>query len=147
MNLVPVSPTDLDRLLAGDTGGLAVAPGWPHEDTEPGLSFVRTGGLAWLICDDDGRVAGECGTKTAPDDDGAVEIGYGLAPQSRGRGLGTSALKLLLAELAAIPAVRRIDAQVHVGNTASQRMLVAAGFTEQGRYGNELCFVLPINPR
>jgi len=147
MNLVPVSLAGLDRLLAGDTGELAVAPGWPHEDTDPGLSFVRFGGLAWLICDDDGRIAGECGTKTAPDEDGAVEIGYGLAPQSRGRGLGTGALNLLLGELTANPAVRRIEARVHVGNEASARMLARAGFTEQDRRGGERCFVLPMHPR
>jgi RimJ/RimL family protein N-acetyltransferase len=147
MRLLPVGVADVERLIAGDTGDLAIAPGWPHEDTAPGLSFVGTGGRAWLICDDDDRVVGECGTKTAPDDDGAVEIGYGLAPQSRGHGIGTRTLQLLIAEVRALPDVRRIDASVHVGNTASIRMLERAGFAREGGRGNELSFSLLVDAR
>lgn len=147
MRLLPVDAADVRRLIAGDTGHLAIAPGWPHEDTAPGLSFVGTGGRAWLICDDDDRVVGECGTKTAPDDAGAVEIGYGLAPQSRGRGIGTQALQLLIDEVCALPDVRRIDASVHVGNTASIRLLERAGFARDGAHGDELCFSLPVDAR
>ena len=147
MMLLPVDRARVDRLLAGETDGLALAPGWPHEDTEPGLSFVRAGGRAWLVVDDDGRACGECGTKAAPDADGVVEIGYGLAPQSRSRGLGTRAVRLLLDELAAAPDVRRIEARVHVGNTPSMRLLERLGFTPDGSRGDEVLFGLSTNPR
>lgn len=147
MNLLPIGSAEVAKLLAGEVGDLDLAPGWPHEDTEPGLSFVATGGRSWLIVDDDGRVAGECGTKTAPDADGTVEIGYGLAPQSRGRGLGSRALQLLIDELAATPGVRRIDAQVHVANTPSIRLLERAGFAAQGRRGPEWSYSLDLSSR
>src|SRR5947208_1453173 len=102
MRLLPYdATTGLDDLRA-----LAAAPGWPHADTPPALAFAAAGGLTWLIVDDDGRVAGECGTKGPPDADGVVEIGYGLAGASRGRGLGTRAVSALLTELAARPEVR-----------------------------------------
>jgi RimJ/RimL family protein N-acetyltransferase len=129
---VRLEPLDLDgrdAVLRGDLGGLAAAPGWPHDDTAPGLSFLDSGGAVFLIIDDDGRVAGECGSKTPPTTNGSVEIGYGLAAPSRGRGLGTAAVAALVSELAARADVRRVEAEVHVGNVASQRLLERLGFT------------------
>jgi RimJ/RimL family protein N-acetyltransferase len=131
---VRLEPLDLagrDAALRGDLGaigGLTAAPGWPHDDTRPGLSFLDSGGWAFLIIDDDGRVAGECGTKLPPTEDGMVEIGYGLAAPSRGRGLGTAAIEALVSWLAQRGDVSRIEAEVHVGNAASQRLLERIGF-------------------
>lgn len=106
----------------------AVAPGWPHDDTFDGLSFAAAGAWTWLIFDDADRVAGECGVKALPDESGRVEIGYGLAAGSRGRGLGTRAVAALLNELAATAAVREVIAGVHPGNVASSRLLERLGF-------------------
>jgi RimJ/RimL family protein N-acetyltransferase len=131
MMLVELDRAGRAAALAGDLGGRTAAPGWPHEDTEPGLSFLDSGGTAFLVIDDDGRVAGECGTKTAPDRKGVVEIGYGLGSQSRGRGLGTAAVAALLEVLAA-RGVRAIDAEVHVINVASWRLLERLGFVTTG---------------
>jgi RimJ/RimL family protein N-acetyltransferase len=127
---------ELDRAaraaaLCGDLAGRTAAPGWPHEDTEPGLSFLDSGGLAFLVIDDDGRVAGECGTKTAPDPDGVVEIGYGLGLRSRGQGLGTTAVAALLETLAA-RGVTAVEAEVHARNIASWRLLERLGFHATG---------------
>jgi RimJ/RimL family protein N-acetyltransferase len=127
VRLEPVDAATVQALLAGDLGGREIAPGWPHENTRAGLSFVNHGGLALLIIDDDGRVAGECGTKAPPDDDGMVEIGYGLAPRSRGQGLGTAAVAALVELLRADPSVRRIEAEVHAHNIASQRVIERQG--------------------
>jgi RimJ/RimL family protein N-acetyltransferase len=121
-----------DALLRGSLGEFEAAPGWPHEDTEPGMSFLDSGGAVFLILDDDGRIAGECGTKTAPGPDGAVEIGYGLAPHSRGRGLGGAAVAALVAWLAAQSEVAVVEAEVHVGNAPSWRVLERLGFSSTG---------------
>jgi RimJ/RimL family protein N-acetyltransferase len=107
---------------------LPAAPGWPHPDTATGLAYAEAGAWTWLIVDDDGRVAGECGVKGPPTDEGMVEIGYGLAGPSRGRGLGTRAVAALVAELRARPGVRRVDAFVATDNIASRRVLERAGF-------------------
>jgi len=108
---------------------LPTAPGWPHADTPAGLAYAEAGAWTWLVLDDDGRVAGECGVKGPPTDAGEVEIGYGLAGPSRGRGLGTRAVAALVEELRHRPGVRRIDAQVVADNLPSRRVLERAGFT------------------
>jgi RimJ/RimL family protein N-acetyltransferase len=130
-----LSPLDLvgrDALRQGDLGSFSAAPGWPHEDSEPGMSFLDSGGLVFLVIDDDGRIAGECGTKTPPGPDGMVEIGYGLAVPSRGHGLGGAAIAALVAQLAERPDVQVVEAEVHVGNVASWRLLERLGFTVSG---------------
>lgn len=120
---------------AGDPSQLAghdVAPGWPHDDTADALAFTAAGAWTWLILDDDDRIAGECGVKAPPDEAGTVEIGYGLAPASRGHGLGGQALAALLEEVRATPGVRRIVAEVHPSNLPSRRMLERCGFALVG---------------
>ena len=115
---------------AGDVpSDLPTAPGWPHEDTAPGLGFAAHGAWTWLIVDDDGRIAGECGVKGPPDGDGIVEIGYGLAGPSRGRGLGGRAVATLVDELRRRPGVRAIEAEIAPDNVASRRVVERLGFT------------------
>jgi RimJ/RimL family protein N-acetyltransferase len=148
MRLDPVADAGhRDALLAGDVGELDVAPGWPHEDTRPGMSFLDSGGRAFLIIDDDGRIAGECGTKSQPNSDGVVEIGYGLAAPSRGKGLGTAAVRALVGELRDDPAVRGIEAEVHIGNEPSLRILESLGFTRSQQPANGYVrYLLPVGP-
>ena len=120
MRLVPYSATT--------AATLPVAPGWPHDDTAAALSFAASGAWTWLILDDDDRIVGECGVKTLPDEDGVVEIGYGLSASCRGRGLGTRAVTALLAELVGRPGVHAITAEIAAGNDASRRLLERLGF-------------------
>lgn len=127
MRLVPYS--------AAAAATLPVAPGWPHADTAAGLGFATNGAWVWLILDDDDRIAGECGIKAPPGPDGVVEIGYGLAGPSRGRGLGTRAVRALVDELTARPGVRVIVAEVAVDNLPSRRLLERLGFTVTGSDG------------
>ena len=130
--LVAVDADTVDALLDGDAGGLDVAPGWPHDDTAAGLAFVRSGGTQFLVLDDAGRIAGECGTKTPMRPDGSVEIGYGLAAPSRGHGLGGRAVAELVEWLEEQPGIRVIVADVHVSNTASRRIVERLGFVPEG---------------
>jgi RimJ/RimL family protein N-acetyltransferase len=133
VKLVPVvDRARRDSLLNGDVDGFEAAPGWPHDDTEPGMSFLDSGGWVFLVIDDDGRIAGECGTKLAPGPERIVEIGYGLAPASRGRGLGGAAVAELVSWLAARPDIDAIEAEVHIGNVASWRVLERLGFRPAG---------------
>jgi RimJ/RimL family protein N-acetyltransferase len=123
------------------------APGWPHDDTADALRFAAGGGWTWLVLDDDRRVAGECGTKAPPDADGRVEIGYGLAPGSRGRGLGTRAVAELLDELEHSGVVREVSASVHPSNVASRRLLERLGFAIVTADDGEIGYARALTPR
>jgi RimJ/RimL family protein N-acetyltransferase len=130
VKLEPLTVETAHALVAGDLGGRETAAGWPHDDTAPGLSFVDHGGEAFLVIDDEGRIAGECGTKAPPDDEGMVEIGYGLGTGSRGRGLGTAAVAALVERLRRQPEVRRIEAEVHAHNIPSRRVIERQGLVQ-----------------
>jgi RimJ/RimL family protein N-acetyltransferase len=124
-----------------------VAPGWPHDDTADALAFTAAGAWTWLILDDDRRVVGECGVKAPPDESGRVEIGYGLAAPSRGRGLGLRAVGELLYELKSTGLVREVVAAVHPGNVASRRLLERLGFSVLDADDAEVRYVLALEPR
>ena len=132
--LVPQTLDSARALLAGEDTGLPLAEGYPHADSLDALRMhVEHGGPddgGWFgTLADDGRVVGDCGTFGPPDDEGRVEIGYGLAAPFRGRGLGTEAVGALVDWLVAQPEVRTVTASVEVGNEPSRRLLVALGFT------------------
>ena len=59
-------------------------------------------------------------------------IGIGLLPEARGRGVGTVAQRMLVLYLFAHTQVNRIDANTDVTNVAEQRALEKAGFTREG---------------
>jgi RimJ/RimL family protein N-acetyltransferase len=144
--LVPVSPQRVAATLAGELDGRVAGRGWPHADTALGLSFAEHGGLAWLVVDDSGAVVGELGTKGPPDPAGRVEVGYGLAGPSRGRGLGTRAVQALIGWLSAQPEVTVIEARVLPGNEPSVRLLRRLGFSPVGMVGGEDVYELPAPP-
>ena len=59
---------------------------------------------------------------------GAVEVGYGLAESARGRGLATEALRAMVGRASAL-GVATVVAMTAVDNLASQRVLERLGFT------------------
>jgi RimJ/RimL family protein N-acetyltransferase len=74
----------------------------------------------------DGLAIGGIGFKGQPDR-GVVEIGYGLAPSSRGHGYAAEAVVAVLA-LAAEHGLSKVIADTTLDNIASQRTLIRAGF-------------------
>jgi RimJ/RimL family protein N-acetyltransferase len=62
----------------------------------------------------------------------AWNIGQMMLPGTRGRGLGTAALRLVVEHLFATTAVHRIEAGTEVENTAARRMLGKVGFIGEG---------------
>jgi RimJ/RimL family protein N-acetyltransferase len=132
LRLLQIEAAEADAFARGDTGTWPTAPGWPHDDTASGLSFARSGGLQYVIVDDHGRIAGECGTKTPPRN-GIVEIGYGLAAPSRGHGLGGRAVTELVAAVRSRDDIVAIEAEVHVSNIASRRVIERLGFVTDGQ--------------
>jgi RimJ/RimL family protein N-acetyltransferase len=64
--------------------------------------------------------------------EGCVEIGYSLAPSARGKGIGTTAVAVLVGRLAAVPRIRRLTAVTSAQNAASRRLLERQGFRITG---------------
>ncbi|HTY71291.1 MAG TPA: GNAT family N-acetyltransferase [Actinomycetes bacterium] len=135
-----LEPVGLERGRALVEGHLdALAPlhagaGWPHADTMDGLRMSlaepiddeQTALLAVLV--DTDEVVGEGGWKGPPGPDGVVEIGYGLAPPYRGRGLGSELVGLLTAWVLDQEGVRRVVAEVLADNLPSRRALERNGY-------------------
>jgi RimJ/RimL family protein N-acetyltransferase len=63
---------------------------------------------------------------------GIVELGYGVNPNARGRGVGTRAVGLAARWAFAELGAARVEARTDPGNLPSQRLLAAAGFTREG---------------
>jgi RimJ/RimL family protein N-acetyltransferase len=138
--LVPQTMAAARALLAGEDPGLPLADGYPHADTFDALRMVvehggpDDGGWFVVLADETaaGRVVGDLGTFGPPDDEGRVEIGYGLAAPYRGRGIGTEAVGTFVDWLVTAPGVHRVVARVEVGNEASRRLLARIGFDLTG---------------
>jgi [ribosomal protein S5]-alanine N-acetyltransferase len=128
--LEPVHVDVARAVVAGDLSGVRAGRGWPHGDTLGALQFAvdHNGALGWFIVLD-GVVIGDCGTHGGPDEQGSVEIGYGLAQPYRGQGYATEAADALADWLLRRPGVRRVVAStLRTGNPASRRVLEKAGF-------------------
>ncbi len=117
---IPGNLPELDESLL--VGFLAVLP-----------AVMESGRLMPLVVEDEaGRsLLGGGALHHLSAETGAVEIGYWLFPEARGRGVATRVARLL-AEHAFAIGVQRVEARVDVGNDASERVLERAGFTREG---------------
>lgn len=75
-----------------------------------------------------GLVVGDIGFHGSPNADGVIEIGYGIVPEFRGRGIASHALQLLSTWALKQPDVVAIAARTEVHHEASRRVLEMAGF-------------------
>ena len=127
--LEPISRDTARAVLAGEPDALHRGEGWPHADTLDALRMVADHGAeAWLILED-GVAIGEAGTHGPPDEGGDVEIGYGIAESSRGRGLASEFVTALADHILARDGVHRVVARsVIAENLPSRRALEHAGF-------------------
>jgi RimJ/RimL family protein N-acetyltransferase len=97
-----------------------------------GLAMWRDGtGAAFAIVEAaTDRLLGAV-TRFGPDGHQAT-IGLWLAPEARGRGVGTRSLRLVSDWTFATTAVIRLDVFIMVGNEPSNRMVERAGFQREG---------------
>ena len=106
---------------------------------EEGLAFVerqwrrhaRGEGLSLAIEEQQSGLAVGCTTLMLrlP---GMADLGYWLIHAARGRGLGPSAVGLLVPWALGQNGIEAVDAFVHPDNTTSRRLLERAGFTNVG---------------
>jgi RimJ/RimL family protein N-acetyltransferase len=95
----------------------------------------RTGARAsFAVCVDgtDGP-AGSIGIRWAEIDDGVAEVGYWVAAEVRGRGVATTATRLVARwAFGSEPRLERLELRADVENEPSSRVAAKAGFTREG---------------
>jgi len=92
------------------------------------LSEMRSGNsVYWAIrYRDDGSFVGVCDLSDIRAGDSA-DVGFMLARECWGRGLGTELMQCLMAE-AQSRGLRTLTARIHAGNRRSERLLLRSGF-------------------
>ena len=141
VRLADVDEPMLERLLAiamddaspdDVTPPLGDGPGWNAERTDWFRAYHRSAAAGldgparekrWAILRD-GSPAGSIRLKRAAE--GTAETGIWLGRSYRGRGIGSAALDLVLAE-ARRAGLRQVLARTTAGNIGAQRLLAAAG--------------------
>lgn len=145
LNLVPVELSDAHAELSGER-----RPDWVSDyPTEGDLviaSLIASNVIVGradayipykIILRTSGQVIGGCGFTAPPDAAGAVEIGYGLAPSQRGKGIATEALNGLVDEAWKDARVKVVFARTDQDNEPSQGVLRRAGFRQVDSDGDE----------
>jgi [ribosomal protein S5]-alanine N-acetyltransferase len=139
----------LDAALEGEAAlvaalGCDVAEGW---EVFPGsLRRVRDAaaadpasaqwGTRFFVVDEPRTLVGWGGFKGVPRD-GAVELGYAIAPAWEGQGIATAAVRELVREAFAAPGVRTVLAHTLAGPNGSVRVVEKTGFVRDGEHTAE----------
>ncbi len=158
--LVSLSPEAIDALLEGDRAraeevtGVRIPDGWPDENVERFLRY-RRGQLAedpaeqqWLVraitLREEGRpMVGSAGFHGRPGrnsagNPNALEVGYSIFPEYRGRGFATEAARGLLEWAQRERGIRDFVASVQPGNEPSLAVVRKLGFTRTGEHMDEI---------
>ena len=94
-----------------------------------------------------GQVIGGCGFLGPPDAAGSVEIGYGLVPSERGKGIATEAVKGLLEAAWTDPVVNLVVASPDRDNEPSRAVLRRVGFQPVDSNSEQLRWEIKRRPR
>ncbi len=151
LSLVPITSqvakaTLEDRAAAEELIGATVPDEWPNPDFAEALTFVQAdlerdpSYALWtrvIVHVADRMVVGDAGFKSMPDRSGTVEIGYGVVPAYRNKGIAEEAARALMEWAFAQRSVRRVVAECYEDNTASARVLQKLKMTRTGTEATE----------
>jgi RimJ/RimL family protein N-acetyltransferase len=116
--------------------------------TREGWATGTTSNFAVLV---DGAAVGSIGVRWLEPDQGVAEVGYWVAPESRGRGICTRALRLVSRWVFEQDGMERLQLRADEQNAPSNRVAENAGFTREGvlrssrynpRLGRRIDFVM-----
>lgn len=120
--------------------GLKTNSKWPRQDTMDVLPFIikdferngqPTGFEGWMmVLKDNKTIIGDIGFKGTPDENGDVEIGYGIIEDEQGKGYGFEALKSMIDWAFSQDKVRAVKADCLINNAPSIRILEKVGMKE-----------------
>jgi len=98
------------------------------------IDKTPSGFEAWMIIEkDDMQVIGDIGFHGKPNNEGEVEIGYGLVESARRKGYGFEAAKAIIEWAFSQEKVKAIKADCLINNTPSIRILEKLGMKEVDR--------------
>lgn len=131
-----------DASLLGRLLGVTVADGWSgFPEALPILRAIYekepqaiVWGSLFFVEPRLGVLVGFGGFKGPPSSDSIVEIGYAIAPDHWGQGLGTDAVMQMVRRAFASPRVRAVDAHTLGEPNASTRVLTKAGFEKVAEF-------------
>lgn len=136
-----------------DVIGVPIADGWPSDELTDALPVYLAhlerepdtiGWGLWLLVDPErGLMVGDAGFKGQPDALGRVEVGYGIAPSQRGRGLATEAVEALI-DWASQHGALLMTAECLDHNAASIRVLEKTGLVRKDKVGDLLKWERPL---
>jgi [ribosomal protein S5]-alanine N-acetyltransferase len=114
---------------------------WPEKDLLDALPvfelLIKMNGVdgfgSWVATDRGGdAVIGSLGFIGAPDEEGRVELGFGVVPSRRGLGYCTEAVGGMLEWLKGQGRARKVIAHCDLDNAESARVLAKSGFSRVG---------------
>ena len=149
LHLVPWAPAHLLALIEGVVqferlSGMTIAAGLRDhlvsDEVSPAwLAMLRASTRAdpWMhgyaiVHRASGSIIGSAAFKGPPNDEGVVEIAYGVAPSRQGHGYATEAAAALVAFASRVSGVRVIRAHTAPTANASTRVLAKCGFQSVG---------------
>jgi ribosomal-protein-alanine N-acetyltransferase len=135
LDLAPVEPSDAHAVLSGERqqewasdypteGDIVIAGVVAQVSAARADAYVPYKITLRAL----GLVIGGCGFLGPPDPAGSVEIGYGLVPSQRGKGIATEAVNGLLSTAWMDPLVKLVVAFTDRDNEPSQAVLRRVGF-------------------
>jgi RimJ/RimL family protein N-acetyltransferase len=142
VRLVPARPEHLDDWIAIRAGATSRRLVSMEEDSREALqkrlaeassdvTDPRARSFRWMV-EADGRIAGTVSARELSRAQGRVEVGYMLAEEYLGRGVGTRAVTLMLERLFTIPELHRVWLTTLAENLASQALARKLGFVLEG---------------
>ena len=147
LKLVRVEPRHKAALKQGrvhlqELLGATIPDGWPQfpEAFELGVEDEAACELwpsYFFVCTTQGALVGNGGFAAPPNDSGAVEIGYEIAPPSQNQGYATSAASLLKALAFSRPMVTELVAHTLAEHNASNAVLRKIGMTMVAELAND----------
>jgi ribosomal-protein-alanine N-acetyltransferase len=149
IELIPALPEFIKLLIAneyshaGELMNIAVPDGWPNDpDAIAGLAWHLKAierdpaELLWrirlVVLRSTRTVIGSINLKGAPDEDGTVEIGWGISEEFRRRGIATKATEAVMEWAFSQHGVKRIIATIPEDNIGSERVAQKVGMNQTG---------------
>ena len=128
--------------------GAEIPPGWPDDELRGLLALYANwlrdvpsvvGFGPWIIVERAGNaVVGSAGFVGKPNQEGSIELGFGVHPGHRNRGYASEAARALVRWGLEQPGVDRVVATCDQDNIPSMRVLEKAGLVRLGEEDGQL---------